>query len=89
MKDLINRSYQSIRNRGLITSDTDFPDFIEKMEEELMEIKKAYERQFNFPNAIRETIDLMNVCSNAVHHFGYDVEKEFVKCIIHNETRKD
>ena len=89
MKELINRSYQAIRKRGKITPDTDFPDFIEKMEEELREIKEAYERRFNFPNAIKETIDLMATCSNAVTHFGYDTEKEFEKCVLHQETRKD
>ena len=34
MKDLISRSYDAIRKRGLISADTDGHDFIKKMEEE-------------------------------------------------------
>lgn len=85
MNDLINRSYQAIRKRGLITSETEFIDFIKKMEEELSEIDSA-ER---FEDKIKETVDLMNVCINALVHHGFDPIAEFKKCVIHQETRKD
>jgi len=88
MKDLIERSYKAIRKRGLITSDTDFPDFIDKMDEELEEIKMDYS-EGNFNKAIAETVDLMNVCICALVHHGYDPVKEFEKCVIHQEERKD
>lgn len=89
MKELINRSYQAIRNRGLITSETEITDFISKMTEELAEIKHAHVIDKSFDDTIKETVDLMNVCINALYHHGFDPIKEFEKCIIHNETRKD
>jgi NTP pyrophosphatase (non-canonical NTP hydrolase) len=88
MTDLINRCYTATRKRGKITPDTDFPDFIEKMEEELQEIKQAYESG-DFEHAIHETGDLFATCSNALTHHGYDVEKEFEKVVIKNEGRRD
>ncbi len=85
MKDLINRSYLAVRKRGLITSETQFIDFFEKMEEELLEIQATD----NFEQTIKETVDLMNVCICALKHHGFDPIAEFEKCVIHQETRKD
>ena len=85
---LIERSYQAIRKRGKITVDTDYDDFIDKIQEETMEIVRAH-CFGNFDDAIKETVDLMNVCICALKHHGFDPIAEFEKCVIHNETRKD
>ena len=88
MKDLIERSYQAIRKRGLIDSDTDILDFINKIHEESLEIVGAYHDE-PFESTIEEVTDLMTVCIMALHHHGFDVIKEFEKCVIKNETRND
>ena len=91
MKDLIERSYLAIRKRGKITIETDFIDFMLKMDEELREIKDAYCYDPIKPmeKTIKETVDLMNVCICALKHHGFDPIAEFEKCVIHQETRKD
>ena len=83
MKDLISRSYDAIRKRGLINADTDGHDFIKKMEEELKEIKEA----LTFENHIEETVDLMTVCIMSLYHHGFDPVEEFKKEVIKNEGR--
>ena len=88
MKDLIERSYNATRKRGKITADTDFYEFVEKMEEELAEIHESY-RHKKFVHAIKETVELMAVCMNSLYHHGFDPIAEFEKCVIHQETRKD
>ena len=85
MKDLIERSYQAIRKRGKITVDTDMDEFMQKMEEELSDIYKAKTME----KAIKETVDLMNVCICALKHHGFDPIAEFEKCVKFQETRKD
>ena len=87
MKDLIERSYTAIRKRGLIDSDTEILDFIIKMQEELDEVKRDYWQDNE--QIYKEVTDLMTVCIMALHHHGFDVIKEFEKCVIKNETRKD
>ena len=85
MKDLIERSYQSIRKRGKITNSTAKIEFIAKMYEELEEIEDHDSEEAY----IKEVTDLAAVCINAVTHKGYDFKREFEKCVIHQETRKD
>ncbi len=86
--DLIERSYEAIRKRRKITVDTDMDDFIDKMQEETMEIVKAH-CFGNFNDAMKEIVDLMNVCICTLKHHGFNPIAEFEKCVIHNETRKD
>ena len=87
-QDLIDRSYQAIRKRGLIDSDTNILDFINKIHEESLEIVGAYHDE-PFENTIKEVTDLMTVCIMALHHHGFDPVAEFEKVVIKNETRKD
>jgi phosphoribosyl-ATP pyrophosphohydrolase len=89
MKDLIERSYEAIRKRGMIDSDTHILDFIIKMKEEYEEIYAAYHVDEDFDATIKEVTDLMTVCIMALQHHGFDPIKEFEKCVIHQETRKD
>ena len=87
-QDLISRSYTAIRKRGLIDSDTDMSDFIEKMQEELREVVYSYGYD-PFESTIEEVADLMTVCIMALYHHGFDPVAEFEKVVIKNETRKD
>ena len=86
MKELIDRSYQAIRIRGLIDVNTDMEDFIIKMNEECNEIMKAYFEQ-DMDHCLEEVSDLMTVCIMALHHHGFDPIKEFEKTVIKNENR--
>lgn len=90
---LIKRSYQSIVNRGLITDLTNIEDFSLKIQEEFEELKFEYleiilkDKPIPNENFIEESVDLVNVILNMLHHYGIDFEKEFVKCIEKNERR--
>ena len=88
MKDLISRSYAATRKRGKITDSTTDKEFIDKMSEELREIKYAHKLKFK-QGVIAETIDLIAVGVNFLTHKGIDFENEFKKCIEFQETRKD
>ena len=99
MKDfneLIQRSYEAIKKRCLITKNTSPDDFIIKMNEELSEVeyegghyqhglykdKNKYKIKY-----IEELTDLATVAIMQIHHLGYDFVKEFEKVIIKNEKR--
>lgn len=84
-KELIERSYEAIKARGLITDETIESQFWLKMKEELSEIAGSFE---DGPDRyIEECVDLATVCIMQVHHLGYDFIKEFEKCIEKNEKR--
>lgn len=94
MKDfnqLIERSYQAIKDRGLIKPETKKQDFVLKMHEELDEIKTEIFYYDGFDSAIEkyieECIDLATVCFMQVKHLGYDPINEFEKVVIKNEKR--
>ena len=94
MKDLIERSYQAIRKRGLIDENTLFKDFIRKLEEEVIEVEIITDvdglvKFTEVEHFIEEWIDVFTVCHMFFKHFNIDYKKEFEKCVIKNETRKD
>lgn len=80
---LINRSYQAIKNRGLINDNTTLEDFFYKIEEEFNEMLEA----FNDNELVEEAIDLATVCFNLVKFIGKEPVKEFEKVVIKNEER--
>lgn len=86
--DLIKASYDAIVKRGKINGNTHDFQFIEKMDEELMEVKAAFaiNKKELF---ISEVVDLANVCMNLLEHRGIKFTNEFKKCINWNQTRKD
>jgi len=83
MKTLINRSYEAIKNRGLINEHTTEKDFFDKIEEEFNELKNAYSEE----NEIEEATDLATTCFMFLKFKGLDPIKEFEKVIIKNENR--
>lgn len=86
MKGLIERSYSAVKKRGLIKKSTKPEDFIDKMIEELIEIKSA-RKSGNIHHYVEECIDLGTVCFMQVHHMGFDVIEEFEKVVVKNENR--
>jgi DNA-binding transcriptional regulator YhcF (GntR family) len=87
MNNLVERSYKAIEKRGLISKNTQPEEFIDKMIEELEEIKKA-RNNCDIQNYIEECIDLSTVCFMQVHHMGYNPVEEFEKVVIKNENRQ-
>ena len=93
MKTLIERSYEAIVNRGLITPNTKREDFIKKAKEELVEVENEY-LSLRFGEGskqryIEEMTDLATVCIMQIHDLGHNFIDEFEKVVIKNETRND
>jgi len=86
MQSLITRNYQAVVNRGLITKHTTDEEFFGKLCEELKEVEDEL-IEGNEKEMYQELIDLMNVCTNWLHHRGQDVEKLLTDCAIKNENR--
>ena len=89
MKDLIIRSYEAIKKRGLITKNTLKTQFVQKMFDECSEVDDELYDLNPESKYIEEVTDLATVCIMQIHHLGYDFEKEFEKTVIKNETRND
>lgn len=72
METIIERNYESIVNRGLITPDTSMTDFIKKISEEYQEIlqceilPKSKEKS---DCQKEEIVDVILTCLNALRHF--------------------
>jgi NTP pyrophosphatase (non-canonical NTP hydrolase) len=89
-KELLAQNYNSIVKRGLINSETNKRDFIEKLHEEVAE----FEYEFNIsPNKVHtpakeELTDIILVCLNIASHYEIDILKELENKIKINEKRK-
>lgn len=86
MKDLIKRSYEAIKARGLIDNHTTQEDFYIKMVEELKEFYEAIRFDDNIAKK-EEVTDLMTVCCMYLVNIGVDPIQEFEKVVIKNEKR--
>ena len=84
-EQLINRSYQAIKERGLIKDDTSAEEFIDKCYEEMDEVSKAV--YVNDACYVEELTDLATVCIMQIHHMGYNFIDEFEKVVVKNEKR--
>jgi len=88
MKNLINRSYEAIKKRGLIKDTTSGLEFINKAEEELKEWKEAYLTPgIDLQKCAEEATDLATVCFMWLLNVGYNPIDEFEKVVIKNEKR--
>jgi uncharacterized protein YabN with tetrapyrrole methylase and pyrophosphatase domain len=88
MKDIIERNYQSIRKRGLITDKTNPYDFIHKLDEETDELE--YELYYNGPKDEKTAFELEDVILTALNfarHYDIDIESYLLKKIEINEKR--
>ena len=74
MKKLIKQNYDSIVQRGLITVDTTTIEFLDKMDEEVMEFCEAIID--NNEEAIEEECaDVILTMLNFAYHKGIDIEQ--------------
>ena len=86
MKKIIESNYESTKKRGLINYDTDMVDFINKLDEEVNELKIAVND--GTQKEIKEELyDVILVCLNAAHHHGINIESELKKKIKINYQR--
>jgi len=83
---LFKRHYNAIVKRGLIDKNTTTNEFHDKLHEELDELNDVWTCKEEF---VKEATDCIHVLVNMLIHEGVDIEKELIKNIEHNETRKD
>jgi NTP pyrophosphatase (non-canonical NTP hydrolase) len=91
-EQLLNRSYEAIKKRGLITDETTISNFLEKINEESFEVIQEgvmYNHIYSMDEChyIEELIDLATVCFMQVMNLGYDPIEEFRKVVEKNESR--
>jgi len=92
MKELIQKNYDSIVKRGLITPNTTKDEFVDKLFEEVAEFEEvANELCFTeYPendNFNEELADIILVCLNIAKHYKIDIESELKKKIEVNSKR--
>jgi len=85
MNYLIKKNYESIVSRGLIDRSTPPSAFVMKLEEEVQEFIDAFRKEYN--NEREELADVILVCLNIAHHYGWDIESELFKKVEINEQR--
>jgi len=92
MKELIEANYKSIVDRGFITPTTTLFEFLDKLDEEVKELKHSivdyvdYDSQ-KFNNVKEELADVIMVCLNLAKHYEIDIEKEIKNKIKINKYR--
>lgn len=88
LQEIIEQNYQVTRDRGLITDETNFWDFLEKIEEESGEFEmEILEHHETSETAMHELADIILVCFNYARHFGIDIEAQLIKNIENNKNR--
>jgi len=85
MNYLIKKNYESIVSRGLIDRSTPPGAFVMKLEEEVQEFIDAFRKEYS--NEREELADVILVCLNIAHHYGWDIESELFKKVGINEKR--
>jgi len=86
MEQLINKSYQAIVDRGLITSTTKKTEFVNKLKEEVFECEMAL-LNHDKDNYIEELTDVATVAIMQLTNLGCNFIDEFEKCVLKNEQR--
>lgn len=87
MQDIISANYQSIVDRGFITPTTTLFEFLDKLDEEVKELKKEALISKEWSNLPEELADVILVCLNMAKHYNIDIEQEIKNKIRINEYR--
>lgn len=89
LNETLQRNYEAIVDRGLITPKTSLKAFKEKIIEEFKEVIEAITNYDDQPNihAIEELGDLINVCNNTLIFFGHNPEDVLKAIARKNEKR--
>ena len=87
MQDIISDNYQSIVDRGLISPTTTLFEFLDKLDEEVKELKTESEIPKQYSNLPEELADVIMVCLNLAKHYDIDIEQEIKNKIKINKYR--
>lgn len=88
LKEIQQRNYEATVKRGLITEDTMFIEFGNKIAEELHELWESYKphsEDVKFDES--ELADIILVCLAMAKHYGVDIQKALEEKTIFNENR--
>ena len=87
IQEITDRNYLATVRRGLINKDTDFINFLEKIQEETYELEHSH---FNYDQFNKsELADITLVCFSMAKHYGIDLIKVMEEKMLYNETRID
>jgi NTP pyrophosphatase (non-canonical NTP hydrolase) len=91
-QNLVNQNYQAVRDRGLINDETNWYDFMEKLDEETHELAVEYYKMDGFPDKSKtefasELIDCISVLLNMAKHYNIDVIDGLKENIIKNQEK--
>jgi phosphoribosyl-ATP pyrophosphohydrolase len=86
MKDLIQRNYNAVVARKLISEATTDKQFWEKLSEEYDEVYQPYMKK-DRKELSKELTDVMVVCVNWLTHMGFDIPQLLEQNAIKNEER--
>lgn len=95
LKEITERNYKATVKRGIITDRTEFIDFIDKLEEEWIEVRESVElvsiskRPWTVKFDEKELSDVIIVCLSIAKHYGIDIQKALEEKTLYNEQRKD
>ena len=87
MRKLINDNYKSIVDRGFITPTTTLFEFLDKLDEEVEELKTESEIPKQYSKLPEELADVVMVCLNLAKHYNIDIEQEIKNKIKINKQR--
>jgi NTP pyrophosphatase (non-canonical NTP hydrolase) len=88
MKKIIEDNYNSIVERGLITPSTTVADFIDKLDEEISELKDACLDGY-WEDICEELADVILTALNFAEHFDIDIKTELNNKIQKNYERAE
>lgn len=84
LTDITHRNYEATNRRGLITIETTFENFIDKLKEEVDELDTKL--PYADPDWC-ELADIALICFTMAEHYGIDLIEEMRKKTEFNETR--
>ena len=87
IQEITDRNYAATVKRGLINKDTDFINFLEKIQEETYELEHSYFNYDQFDK--KELADITLVCFAMAKHYKIDLIKTMEEKMLYNEQRID
>ena len=89
LKEIIKRNYEATVRRGQISNNTKLFDFINKLDEEVNELKLSIGESKIYPFDPKEAIDVILVATAMLQHYGFDTQKILTEKMLYNEQRQD
>jgi|TARA_R110000868_G_scaffold184980_2_gene426722 NTP pyrophosphatase (non-canonical NTP hydrolase) len=86
-KKLIEENYKSIVDRGLITPETKYSEFVDKLCEEVDEVEMAYYETIE--RSAEEIADIILTALNMAKHLKIDIVSAMEDKVLINQQRAD